>query len=216
MTRKTFSLIELLVVIAIIGILASLLLPSFAKARKTAQASVCKSNLKQITQALMIYAMDNNNYAPADTKSSSTNLQWHRTLSVKGYLDFNAQNKKTIYECPNGKEFTNNWESNYALNFRLGRGNNNGGSNLDSNHFQYLSRMYGDNSSDTMIIMDGYSTFRFILSTDMVDSKLIEASPNVARHKLSANISYLDGHVGSLGYSQLLTKTSHMESFWTP
>ena len=43
-----FTLIELLVVIAIIGLLAAILFPVFARARETARAIQCTSNLKQV------------------------------------------------------------------------------------------------------------------------------------------------------------------------
>ena len=53
-----FTLIELLVVIAIIAILAAMLMPALQQARETAKESNCRSNLKQLTSAMQMYASD--------------------------------------------------------------------------------------------------------------------------------------------------------------
>ncbi len=63
-TQKGFTLIELLVVIAIIGILASMLLPSLAKAKIRAQRVKCSANVKQIGSAFGAFADDNNQRYP--------------------------------------------------------------------------------------------------------------------------------------------------------
>ena len=59
-----FTLIELLVVIAIIAILAALLLPSLANAKKQAHRAGCASNQHQIHLAYQMYVGDNNDWFP--------------------------------------------------------------------------------------------------------------------------------------------------------
>ncbi|HEY3283526.1 MAG TPA: prepilin-type N-terminal cleavage/methylation domain-containing protein [Armatimonadota bacterium] len=88
--RRGFTLIELLVVVAIIAVLAALLFPVFSRARESARAAQCASNLKQISSALHLY-MD----------------AWDGRLSVKGkqvslslapYLSY--LRSKHVLRCP--------------------------------------------------------------------------------------------------------------------
>jgi prepilin-type N-terminal cleavage/methylation domain-containing protein/prepilin-type processing-associated H-X9-DG protein len=57
--RPAFTLTELLVVIGVIGILLAILLPVVATARRSARATQCASNLRQVATALIAYS---NNY----------------------------------------------------------------------------------------------------------------------------------------------------------
>ncbi|WP_025229525.1 prepilin-type N-terminal cleavage/methylation domain-containing protein [Fimbriimonas ginsengisoli] len=58
MKRSGFTLIELLVVIAIIAILAAILFPVFAQAKRAAKDTSGLSNTKQIATAALMYAND--------------------------------------------------------------------------------------------------------------------------------------------------------------
>jgi prepilin-type N-terminal cleavage/methylation domain-containing protein/prepilin-type processing-associated H-X9-DG protein len=63
-TGQAFTLVELLVVLAIIALLAALLLPVLGRAKESARATACLSNLHQVGIALQIYVSENNNKLP--------------------------------------------------------------------------------------------------------------------------------------------------------
>jgi prepilin-type N-terminal cleavage/methylation domain-containing protein/prepilin-type processing-associated H-X9-DG protein len=71
--RKGFTLVELLVVIGIIALLISILLPSLNRARETANRVKCGSNMRQIGQAILLYANENKGAYPRTRYNSTGN-----------------------------------------------------------------------------------------------------------------------------------------------
>ncbi len=67
--RRAFTLIELLVVIAIVAILAAILFPVFAQAKRAAKDSTTISNLKQLGTAFALYEGDHDDVFPAAVHS---------------------------------------------------------------------------------------------------------------------------------------------------
>ncbi len=59
-----FTLIELLVVIAVIAVLAALSLSALSRAKAAVRSAACKSNLRQIGMALIMYVGEERHYPP--------------------------------------------------------------------------------------------------------------------------------------------------------
>ena len=57
--KGAFTLVEIMIVVAIIGLLASIAIPNFVKARNTAQTQACITNLRQIEGAINAWALEN-------------------------------------------------------------------------------------------------------------------------------------------------------------
>jgi prepilin-type N-terminal cleavage/methylation domain-containing protein/prepilin-type processing-associated H-X9-DG protein len=87
---KAFTLIELLVVIAIIAILAAILFPVFAQAREKARQTSCLSNLKQLTNASMMYTQDYDETWPLTTQISGSYI-WTVPLDGDSQEDINHE-----------------------------------------------------------------------------------------------------------------------------
>ncbi len=130
MQRKGFTLIELLVVIAIIAILAAILFPVFARAREAGRATSCKSNLKQIGTAFIMYSQDydetgvlgsSNNYGTLRCANGAVCEGWEPRLQpyIKNW---------NVFRCPSRSDssaFGNNigarCRSSYGFNLNYWR-----------------------------------------------------------------------------------------------
>lgn len=66
---RGFTLVELMIAICIIGIMASILIPSFKRAKAESQLAACCSNLRALYTATNMHANDNGGLLPRPTSS---------------------------------------------------------------------------------------------------------------------------------------------------
>ena len=83
--QKAFTLIELLVVIAIIAVLAAILLPALAAAKRRAQTINCTSNLHQWGTAQQVYAGDAGDCIPCDGTMMPTSTGYGQYAPDNGW-----------------------------------------------------------------------------------------------------------------------------------
>jgi len=96
--KTGFTLIELLVVIAIISILASILMPVFAKARGKGRQAACISNVKQVCLAFQMYSQDYDELFPrGQSVAGDPESQWYNAIFPY------TRNRQILY-CPDRKD----------------------------------------------------------------------------------------------------------------
>jgi prepilin-type N-terminal cleavage/methylation domain-containing protein/prepilin-type processing-associated H-X9-DG protein len=214
-----FTLIELLVVIAIIAIIAAILLPTFAAAKRRAQETQCRNNLKQVTTAAYMYlSQDGPISYPSPhllwLPAVMENLSWNRNVLLCPTAALPAISRPNDFVCgsainawswfssatvqTNGSYTFNAWlySTTVATQFGYGMGD----ATLDD-YFKNEAAI--KHPSTTPVFADGVWPDTWPQSTDEPSGDLFQLNPTVeqsggmnvvtiARHGVTPRSSYGD------------------------
>lgn len=180
-------------VVAIIGLLASLLLPAISRAKSSSGRIHCLNNLKQVGLATLLYAQENEGSVQIDAPLD-TGTTWGSLLSSNG-------NFKTLdlFLCPvyAPKRFTN-WFRTYGIR--------------QDPPVEYTTGEFGEilkiervhQPSEYLHLADTTSRGRQGIGASQYYYFRMESEKEVhARHQLTANGFFLDGHVESANRKRL-------------
>jgi len=117
--NRGFTLVELLVVIGIIAVLIGVLLPALNKARRSAKAVQCSSNMRQVATAMLMYINASHGKLPptevinGNKSTIYPNGFWWATALVEGkyitapnlYNDAGQRviDSRSAFYCPEGR-----------------------------------------------------------------------------------------------------------------
>jgi len=225
--RSGFTFVELLVVIAVISIVAALVFPALASARKKSSRSVCASNLRQLALANFAYAADHGSFVAAAGDIWGRNVtRWHGSRRSRAE-SFDASNgplspylgpHREVRHCPDFHP--------ESVGFEAGCGGYGYNAYGVGSRAYHLGTFKGSQKGMTPGgILNAAQTVMFTDAAFVQSGKLIEysfaepakhltdsappreaypAMPSIHfRHDGHANVVWVDGHVSSEPVSAL-------------
>ncbi|MCX7886947.1 MAG: type II secretion system GspH family protein [Verrucomicrobiae bacterium] len=97
--RETgFTLVELLVVVTIIALVLTMLFPAIGRMREKAKRSSCMNNLRQITQAALLFAAENSGAIPHPNFWAYSNAP--TAFAPEGGELWRYTGSKEVLRCP--------------------------------------------------------------------------------------------------------------------
>ncbi len=207
-----FTLIELLVVIAIIALLAAMVLPALNRAKESARATQCLSNLRQLGLAVRLYADDNADEFPRSQHSAFANglMPWERTIAtLLGSSATLWTNLLTgVYHCPADRKPA---PLSYGFNvyYELGPDDDYAGKPQTWRRATQLSK-----PAATILFAESASSADHIMPHFWATPADADEDLDARRHRQKANYAFADGHSQLLPFSR--TYAPPRVDLWNP
>jgi prepilin-type N-terminal cleavage/methylation domain-containing protein len=102
--RAGFTLVEIMIVVAIIGLLASIAIPNFMKARSQARTTTCINNMRLIEGNKQIWALEMKQPGTATPPAAELNSYFKGSIAPtcpEGNNAYAATAVDTLQTCPN-------------------------------------------------------------------------------------------------------------------
>lgn len=189
--RRGFTLIELLAVIAIIAVLAALLLPALSRAKESARATQCLSQMRQLGLALRLYADDHADTFPRSMHSAAVfgELPWGRSIAPHLASTTTAWTNllNSVYHCPTDQR-VRSWSYGQNVYYELGQDDDYFGKPQTWRRTLNVQRpsatiLHAENAGMADHIMPHYWV-------NLADTEDVAAT----RHAGAANYNFADGH----------------------
>lgn len=218
-------------VVSVIGLLVAILVPSLAKSRENARATVCKTQLMEWGRAMNSYAASYGNALPFEDRPKPADdldgdFVWDETGWICWYdaLDRHFGSKKVdprMKVCPSVPWSDPNREESYRMNSKLAEANVSDDPTKEKYERAFRKIDTLDRPSDTVILFDGdigggtpeqpdldfKGRWRFSSGRDDVNY----------RHLKAANILFADWHVEHLRKDVLAERSlKNSRMIWQP
>ncbi|MFZ2656287.1 MAG: type II secretion system protein [Victivallales bacterium] len=206
--KNRFTLVELLVVVAIIAILAGMLLPVVSKARSTAKQSCCINNSRQINLAMAHYISDYNDNIPYVSDNAAGMAATH--FWSENFQDYIHNTQILLCPVVDNKPLlvTSVFRPrcDYGRNF----------SHISTKPVMPMTKLRNiRNPACVMEFVDarrnhsGYDD-SWLVYCPRCDTTTTTQMKNVdVRHLDFANVTFWDGHVDSLKWSEIQTDSKN-------